>query len=142
VRTGADAKVIEETIHSLEVSTPGVTLDIEGGIRRPPLERTPRNRALWRCAQAAADRLSIELDEGMAGGASDGNETSAFSATLDGLGAVGDGAHAAHEYVDLAKMVERTALLVLLLLADPLAPDGDAAAAKAAAHAPHRELSN
>jgi glutamate carboxypeptidase len=142
VRTGADAKVIEETIHSLEVSTPGVTLDIEGGIRRPPLERTPRNRALWRCAQAAADRLSIELDEGMAGGASDGNETSAFSATLDGLGAVGDGAHAAHEYVDLAKMVERTALLVLLLLADPLAPDGDGAAAKAAAHAPHRELSN
>lgn len=142
VRTCDDARTIETTIHDLEVSTPGVTLDIEGGIRRPPLERTPRNRALWRCAQAAADRLGIELDEGAAGGASDGNETSAFSATLDGLGAVGDGAHAEHEYVDLEKMVERTALLTLLLLADPLKRDDEPAAAAAEDRKAHHELSN
>lgn len=120
VLTGEDADIIEQTIHGLEVSTPGVTLDIEGGIRRPPLERTPRNRALWQRAQAAADALGIDVAEGTAGGASDGNETSAFCATLDGLGAVGDGAHAVHEYVDLNKMVERTALLTLLLLGEPL----------------------
>ncbi len=140
VRTRADAQTIETTIHNLEVSTPGVTLDIEGGIRRPPLERTPSNRALWHCAQTAADRLDIELDEGTAGGASDGNETSAFSATLDGLGAVGDGAHAAHEYVDLEKMVERTALLVLLLLAGPL--ELERATAVAEERTPHHELSH
>lgn len=140
VRTRADAQTIETTIHNLEVSTPGVTLDIEGGIRRPPLERTPNNRALWHCAQTVADRLDIELDEGTAGGASDGNETSAFSATLDGLGAVGDGAHAAHEYVDLEKMVERTALLVLLLLAGPL--ELERATAVAEERTPHHELSH
>ena len=134
VLTCDDAKRIEAAIHSLEVSTPGVTLDIEGGIRRPPLERTPRNRALWHVAQEAADRLGIDLDEGTAGGASDGNETSALCATLDGLGAVGDGAHAEHEYVDLDKMVERTALLALLLLADPLGSDAARSVADAEPH--------
>jgi glutamate carboxypeptidase len=135
VLTCEDANLVERTIHSLEVSTPGVTLDVEGGIRRPPLERTPRNRALWHVAQDAADRLGIALDEGTAGGASDGNETSAFCATLDGLGPVGDGAHAEHEYVELDKMVERTALLVLLLLADPLDPSAEHADSDAEPHA-------
>ena len=120
VRTDGDARAVATAIHNLEATTPGITLDIDGAIRRPPLERTPRNRRLWHLAQEAADRLGIELEEGTAGGASDGNETSLFSPTLDGLGPVGDGAHAQHEYVDLEKMVERTALLVLLLLADPL----------------------
>jgi glutamate carboxypeptidase len=86
-------------------------------------------------AQDAADRLGIALDEGTAGGASDGNETSAFCATLDGLGPVGDGAHAEHEYVELDKMVERTALLVLLLLADPLDPSAEHADSDAEPHA-------
>lgn len=131
VLTCEDAEIVERTIRSLEVSTSGVTLDIEGGIRRPPMERTPRNRTLWHTAQEAAERLGIDLDEGMAGGASDGNETSTFCATLDGLGAVGDGAHAEHEYVDLDKMVERTALLVLLLLADSLEHDAEMAAVDA-----------
>lgn len=134
VLTRDDAEHIEAVIRGLEVSTPGVTLHIEGGIRRPPLERTPRNRALWHRAQEAADRLGIALDEGMAGGASDGNETSALCATLDGLGPVGDGAHAEHEYVELDKMVERTALLTLLLLADPRDQSAEYAAADAEPH--------
>jgi len=140
VRTREDARAIERAIQDLEVSTPGVTLEIEGGIRRPPLERTPRNRALWRRAQEAASRLGIALEEGTAGGASDGNETSAFSATLDGLGAVGDGAHAEHEYVDLSKMVERTALLVLLLLAEPLEHRAEGEAADTEPHRAHHEM--
>jgi glutamate carboxypeptidase len=62
----------------------------------------------------------VELAAGAVGGASDGNTTSLFTATLDGLGAVGDGAHARHEFVYLDKMVERGALLALLLMAPPV----------------------
>jgi glutamate carboxypeptidase len=80
------------------------------------MERTPANQALWRAAKGAASQLGIELAQGWAGGASDGNITSQITATLDGLGAVGDGAHATHEYILLDKMRERSALLSLLLL--------------------------
>lgn len=77
-----------------------------------------RNRALWRLAQQAGEQLGLTLGEARAGGASDGNEASLFSATLDGLGPVGDGAHAAHEHIVIDKLIERTALLALLLMAD------------------------
>ena len=80
------------------------------------MERTPANRALWKRALELAHSLDLPLQEGIAGGASDGNTTSLFTATLDGLGAVGDGAHAAHEYADLSRIPERGALLGLLLL--------------------------
>ena len=120
MRTQEDARLIEEKVRALKSSTPGVELTIEGGIGRPPMESTPQNRALWKLAQAAGRALGIELEEARAGGGSDGNETSMFSPTLDGLGPVGDGAHAEHEHVELDKMVERTALLVLLLMADPV----------------------
>ena len=67
--------------------------------------------------QAAAARLGIPIDEGTSGGGSDGNTTSLHTATLDGLGAVGDGAHAAHEHLSIRHLVERTALLAELLMA-------------------------
>lgn len=113
------AEAIERAIQGLRARTPGTTVQVEGAVRRPPLERTPRNRALWHHARQIGRELGVNLDEGMAGGGSDGNTTSQFTATLDGLGAVGDGAHAAHEFVYLDKMVERTALLALLLLTPP-----------------------
>jgi glutamate carboxypeptidase len=122
VLTREDARRIEETILSLEAETPGVTLEIEGRIGRPPMERTPANRALWNRALDLAHSLDLPLQEGVAGGASDGNTTSLFTATLDGLGAVGDGAHAVHEYVELSRIPERGALLGLLLLS-PLSDD-------------------
>jgi glutamate carboxypeptidase len=81
------------------------------------MEALPRNQALWRQAREQARRLGLELEQAAVGGASDGNTTSQYTATLDGLGGVGDGAHAPHEHVNLARMVERCALLVLLLLA-------------------------
>jgi glutamate carboxypeptidase len=81
------------------------------------MEPLPRNQALWRLAQDLGRRLGLELDQAAVGGASDGNTTSQYTATLDGLGAVGDGAHAAHEQVMIPQMVERCALLVLLMLA-------------------------
>jgi glutamate carboxypeptidase len=71
-------------------------------------------------AEQAASELGIELEEGTAGGSSDGNLTSLYTPTLDGLGAVGDSAHAPGEFVYLESMVERAALLAQMLLASPL----------------------
>ena len=118
-----DAMRLERTVRDLAASTPGTRLEVLGGIDRPPLEVTPGNRALWEAAQRCAEALGIPLDEGTAGGASDGSLTSCIVPTLDGLGAVGDGAHALHEHVVLARSPERTALLALLLL-EPLSPEG------------------
>jgi glutamate carboxypeptidase len=120
VQTRADAERIEKTIHGLEAETPGVSLLIEGRIGRPPMERTADNRRFWRVAQKLASELDLELEQGIAGGGSDGNTTSLYTATLDGMGAVGDGAHASHEYVYLDLLPVRCALLTLLLLAPPL----------------------
>ena len=122
VRTYEDAKWIEEQIHALQPESPGVALEIEGRIRRLPMERTARNAALWETARRVAQDLPMnaDLEEGLAGGASDGNTTSLYTATLDGLGGVGDGAHAQHEFVALDKMAERGALLAALLMAPPM----------------------
>jgi glutamate carboxypeptidase len=118
VPTQDDAQQIEKAIRDLAPVTPGVEIIADGKVNRAPLERTPANKVLWRLAKSAADELGLELEQGMAGGGSDGNITSQFTATLDGLGAVGDGAHASHEFIYLEKMTERSALLSLLLLAE------------------------
>ena len=119
VPTIADGKRIEQTIHGLEPTTPGVRLTVEGGIGRPSMERTPRNKALWEQAESLGRDLGLELTQVRAGGGSDGNTTSQYTATLDGLGPVGHGAHAEHEFLYIDKTIERTALLALLLLAPP-----------------------
>jgi glutamate carboxypeptidase len=121
VPTIADGEQIERTIHNIQPVTAGVRLHIEGGIGRPSMELTPRNNALWLQAVGFGRELGIELQHSRAGGGSDGNTTSQFTATLDGLGPVGDGAHAEHEFLYIDKTLERTALLALLLLA----PTGD-----------------
>lgn len=120
VRIHEDARWIEEQIHALQPESPGIRLEIEGHIRRLPMERTAQNGRLWDTAQRLAQDLRFDLEEGLAGGASDGNTTSLYTATLDGLGGVGDGAHAQHEWVALDKMVERGALLAALLMAPPM----------------------
>jgi glutamate carboxypeptidase len=117
VLTQADGKQVEEVIRGLRPVNPRTSIRVEGGFDHPPMEPTPRNQALWRLARDLGSRLGLELEEATVGGASDGNTTSQLTATLDGLGAVGDGAHALHERVDLARMAERSALLALLLLA-------------------------
>lgn len=114
------AEQTEARIRSIRPSVPGTDIEIEGGFGRPPLEMTERNRRLWERARSVAADLDIELEEGTAGGGSDGSTTSRFTATLDGLGAVGDGAHAVHEFLFVDKLVERTELLANLLM---LAPD-------------------
>ncbi len=115
VRTDADAERVEAQIRALEPVQEGAEIRVEGGFDRPPLERTARNRALWEEARAAARELDITLDEAEVGGASDGNFTSRHTATLDGLGGVGDGAHAEYEHVMVKRLPERAALLSMLL---------------------------
>ena len=116
VPTAASGSAIEKAIHGIEPTTPGVRLHIEGRIGRPSMEATPRNVALWNQAQSLGNALGLELRSACAGGGSDGNTTSQYTATLDGLGPVGDGAHAEHEFLYIDKTLERTALLTLLLL--------------------------
>lgn len=123
VATRADSEAVEEAIFGLEPETPGTTLQIEGGFGRPAMEKTPANRRLWTLACQLGVELGLQLEEGMAGGGSDGNTTSLYTATLDGLGAVGDGAHAHHEHLQLGRSLERAALLTLLLMADALEGD-------------------
>jgi len=115
-----DAARVETAIRSLQPTTPGVTLEVRGGMERLPMEPTPRNRALWLRYRALAEAAGVPVEEGLAGGASDGNFTSRYTATLDGLGAVGDGAHARHEFIDLDRTLERAMLLTLLLMEPPL----------------------
>ncbi len=120
VRNMEDGEEVSRRIHNLEPAFPGTELIIAGSVGRPPLERTPRNRKLWQLAQAAAGELGFELREGTAGGGSDGNTTSQYTATLDGLGTPGDGAHATHEFIFVDQLIERTALLTMLLMAEPV----------------------
>ena len=120
VTTIADARAVEEAIRGLRAKTPGTRLEIEGAVDREPMEATPRNVVLWDAVRECGLEMGIELVQGMSGGASDGNITSLHAATVDGLGAVGDGAHAEHEYVDIDKLLERTALLALTLMVPQL----------------------
>ena len=118
-----DIPKIENAIRSIESQTQGVLVTIDGRIGRPALEKNERNDLLWSYAKDCADTLGIELSEGTAGGGSDGSTTSQYTATLDGLGAVGDGAHADHEFLYIDKSIERIALLSMLILA-PILPGG------------------
>jgi glutamate carboxypeptidase len=112
----ADGARIERKFNALKGKDKRCTLTVTGGINRPPMERTRGGVALYRQARALAAELDFALDEAATGGASDGNFTSALGIpTLDGMGAVGDGAHARHESIVLEHLALRTALLAGLL---------------------------
>lgn len=115
----AQAREVEEAIRSLDTTVPGTSLEVVARGVVPPLEPTPGNRALWEAARKAARDVGLTLEETTAGGGSDGNTTSLYTPTLDGIGAVGDGAHAPHEFLFVDRHVERCALLARLLLLDP-----------------------
>jgi glutamate carboxypeptidase len=121
VPTRDDADRVDDVIKGLQPAIDGVTLRIDGGFDRPPMERTPRNRALWTLCRDIGREIGLVLEEGTAGGASDGNFTSQFCATLDGLGSVGHGAHARHEHILIHETVQRCVLLALILLSPSIA---------------------
>jgi glutamate carboxypeptidase len=106
----------EQVILGLTPVTPGAILKVTGQINRPPMEATEGNLQLYRRAREIAADLGIKLPGAHVGGVSDGNFTSSVgAATLDGVGAVGDGAHAVHEYLELKAMAPRAALVARLL---------------------------
>lgn len=114
----AEADRIDAALASLAPSDPRARVRVTGGWNRPPMVPTPASRLLFKQAHAAAQELGWPLRETAVGGASDGNFVSALGRpVLDGLGAVGDGAHARHEHVLLDHIPPRTALLAALLMA-------------------------
>jgi len=114
----ADGPRMERKFAALRAVDKSCSLAIQGGINRPPMERTRGNAQLYHCARALAADLRIPLEEALSGGASDGNFTSALGIpTLDGMGAVGEGAHAPHESIVIEQLAPRTALLAAMLVA-------------------------
>jgi len=112
----ADGPLMERKLKALKPVNRNCQLEITGRVNRPPLERTKQVTALFSRAQRIASQLRFQVDEIAVGGGSDGNFTAGIGvATLDGLGAVGDGAHAAHEYVVADELPRRAALLAGLI---------------------------
>ena len=116
VRHAADVEVIERTLRALEPVVPGTTLVVDGGWTRPPLEQSPTSLALLEKAQQHGRELGLELRGEASGGGSDGNLIGALGVpVLDGLGALGGGAHAYDEHVRLDSVGVRAQLLARLL---------------------------
>ena len=112
VDTAADARRIRDAIYALQPKSPGTSLRMSGDFSRPPLERSEAVVRLYEMARGVAEELGHALEEGSTGGGSDGNLTAALGIpTLDGLGAVGDGAHALHEHIDVDHLPWRAALV-------------------------------
>jgi glutamate carboxypeptidase len=111
-----DAQEIERRLHALKPLNPNCEIQISGGMNRPPMERTAGVAALYRKATEIARELGWQLQEAGVGGGSDGNFTAALGVpTLDGLGAVGEGAHADHESILISELPRRAALLAGLI---------------------------
>lgn len=118
IRRLADGRRIARKFAALRPTDPCCKLTVAGGINRPPMERSRGTIQLFRKAQSLAGELGFALDEASTGGGSDGNFTAALGIpTLDGMGAVGEGAHAAHESVLIEHLAPRTALLAGMLIA-------------------------
>jgi glutamate carboxypeptidase len=113
----ADANSLERKLHALRPILKGAKVEVRGGISRSPLERTAAVQKLFSHARGLMAEMGLKLDEASTGGGSDGNFTGALGIpTLDGLGAVGDGAHSTHEHVVIRALPERAALIAGLLM--------------------------
>jgi glutamate carboxypeptidase len=116
-RTLDEARRVEAALRSSAPVLEGARVSVDGGLNRPPMERSPRGIALFEQVRAIGRGLGLDLGEGSTGGGSDGNFTAALGVpTLDGLGAPGAGAHAVDEHVLIAPLAFRTALLAASLL--------------------------
>jgi glutamate carboxypeptidase len=115
-----DAASLETKFRSLKPFDRRCEVTVKGGLNRPPLERTKGVVALFRLAQNLGKEIGVKVEESSTGGGSDGNFTGALGIpTLDGVGAVGEGAHAAHESILVDRIADRIALLAKLVAAIP-----------------------
>ncbi|MDP9170542.1 MAG: M20 family metallopeptidase, partial [Acidobacteriota bacterium] len=110
-----DAASLDKKFRALKPFDKRCSLELTGGLNRPPMEPSKGGRELFRLARREAAAMGQELEESATGGGSDGNFTAALGVpTLDGLGAVGEGAHAAHESILVDRIADRIALLARL----------------------------
>ncbi|MEW5975574.1 MAG: M20 family metallopeptidase [Acidobacteriota bacterium] len=117
VWTAEEGQRIERELRELTPTVEGTTLEVTGGLNRPPLERSPATIKLFQRAKSLAAEIGLELQEGSTGGGSDGCFTAALGIpTLDGLGPDGAGPHALHEHVLVESLAPRAALLTQLIL--------------------------
>jgi glutamate carboxypeptidase len=113
----AEAARIESAVRSIKPVDPRVSIDVLGGINRPPMERNENVAALFERARQLAASMDYELGEKQVGGASDGNFVAALGVpVLDGLGISGDGAHTLNEYINISDISKRAALVTLMLM--------------------------
>jgi glutamate carboxypeptidase len=116
VARAKDAAGLDRKLRGLKLFNRKCKLEIKGGVNRPPMERTAGVAALYQKATAIARQLGLNLEEAAVGGGSDGNFTAGLGIpTLDGLGGVGDGAHATHESIVISELPRRAALLAGLI---------------------------
>jgi glutamate carboxypeptidase len=116
VRTMADAEAVTERLQRLQPRDPKCALRLTGGLNRPPMERIEGTAALFAQAKELAAELGFALEEAATGGGSDGNFTSALGVpTLDGMGAIGSGAHADNESIRIDSLAPRIALLAAMI---------------------------
>jgi glutamate carboxypeptidase len=114
--SAAAQRYLERQFASLKPFDKRCTVDLSGGLNRPPMERSAGVRRLFQKACALGAEIGVELEESSSGGGSDGNFTAALGVpTLDGLGAAGEGAHASHESILINRIADRTALLAKLV---------------------------
>ena len=113
-----DAASLEKKFKALKAFDKRCKVVVTGGLNRPPMERTKAIGDLFQTAKKLAAELGVKIEESMTGGGSDGNFTAALGiTTLDGIGAVGEGAHASHESILTDRIADRTALLAKLVTA-------------------------
>ena len=112
IKSAQQASTIDRKLHSLKPFDKYCKLEVTGGINRLPMERTAGVHALYRKAKSIAAQVEWGLEEGAVGGGSDGNFTAGMGIpTLDGMGGVGDGAHAIHEHILISELPRRALLL-------------------------------
>ncbi|HVV45194.1 MAG TPA: M20/M25/M40 family metallo-hydrolase, partial [Bryobacteraceae bacterium] len=116
VPSARDGAALEKKFRALKPFDRRCSIEISGGLNRPPMERSSSIIDLFRFAQRCAAELGVTLEESATGGGSDGNFTAALGVpTLDGIGAVGEGAHAANESVLVDRLADRVALLAKIV---------------------------
>ncbi|PKD43976.1 M20 family metallopeptidase [Rhodohalobacter barkolensis] len=113
-----DGEEVDRYIKELEPQLKGAEILIEGGLRRPPIIQNERNEKLWKLVKECANQLDLSIEQGLSGGGSDGSITSQFTATIDGMGPVGEGAHSPSEKILVHETLDRASLLTAMLLAD------------------------